>query len=319
LKNDLARKENKNKLIFNKNFVNNFIVDEFDKKTSYSNIKWEDNSYRNFDSNNELINILKIDKNMNLNDNQNNKKRKINIKKNNSITNFNYNLDEMKNSGNKNLNLNLINEDKEIYLFNESSNFAPSRNASDLNKILLFWDENNVNNEKFDNSKENINNNNNNTLRNYSFEKMINKKFSSNKSLKDNDYNQYQYSNNNELDNNNNFKRKNSLNRINFKEEMSKKNNENKNYEKIKNYKISEPSENPIDKYFQKRHLREIQKLDSLRQEKINKEISEVKDRPSISDTSKKIFNQKIQENKNFKNVFDRLLAPSQVKIIILK
>ncbi len=288
-------------------------MDDFDKKTNYSNIKWEENSCKNFDSNNEIINILRIDKNMNLDKKYNYKNNiqvKINLKEDNSNSNFIYNMEEEKNSLNKNINL--LNEEKEIYLFNENLNYTPSRNTSDLNKMLLYLDEKNSKNDKIDNIKENNNNNINNTLRNYSFEKMINKKFRSNRTFKNNNFNQY--TNNDELENNN-INKKNTFNRINIKEVQSKKINENKNIEKNKINKTNDQADNPLDKYFQKRHLREKERLENLRQEKIEKEISEIKDRPSISDSSKKIFNQKFQENKNFKNVFERLLSPSQVKI----
>jgi len=289
---------------YNKDFIKNFLNEDFDKKTNYSNIKWDDVSNRNFDSNNEILTILKGEKNHNnlcLNK----------VKPKNTGLNFKNKedyLEEFKNHRTKYSNL-YNNEEKELF-FNESSNIIPTRNTSDLHKILLLSDENfnnNLNNfEKFEFTKGNINSINDNTLKNHSFEKMVKNKFGSNKASQNNS--------NSNSNNKNKFQRKNTFKKLNIKEKLEKKNlDSNQKFEKINKFKVSERSENPIDNYFQKRHMREIQKLDHLRQEKINKEISEIQDRPQISDISKKIFDEKIQENKHSKNVFDRLISPSQV------
>lgn len=296
----------KNYRVYNKDFINNFLNEDFDRKSNYSNIKWDNVSNKNFDSNNEILSILKGDKNHKILGTNKGKPKK------NAGSNFNYKeeyLEELKNNRSKYSNL-YQNEEKESLFFNDSSNFIPTRNTSDLQKILLFSDDNfnnNLNNyENYEYTKGNINSINDNTLKNHSFEKMVKNKFGSNKALENNS--------NSRSNNKNRLNRKNTVKKLNIKEKLENKNREsNQKFEKINKFKVSERSENPIDHYFQKRHMREIQKLDHLRQEKINKEISEIQDRPQISEISKKIFDEKIQENKHSKNVFDRLLSPSQV------
>ena len=176
----------------------------------------------------------------------------------------------------------------------ENSYIIP-RNILDLNKILLLSDENN---EDFKNNREE----NNNSLRNNTFEKMILQKSSSNKCLL---YNKKNSANKHTVikESLKNKKiKENNFNNINFAE------NKIKNY----NYYNNNPNaeNNPINKYFQKRHMKEIEKLDNLRQDKFTKEISEVRDRPVISCKSKEIYQKNIQCNRN---VFDRLIEPSQV------
>jgi hypothetical protein len=306
--NDIILNDTKNLKYYKKSFINTFLNEDFDKKISYSNIKWDENSFRNFDSNNELINLLKSEKNLNLNLKS---KGNFNFKKQNSISTFNYNLEENKNQ----ISHKCKNEDKEICLFNESSSFLPSRNTSNFDKILMFSDENyniKFNNEKLENCKEKSNCN---SLRSCSFEKMVYKKFSTNEEIKNKTLNK------NEINKNlikEKFGKKNFDRKI-YKGSNQSNNNNNKNnninniINNTKSNKANYQKENLIEKYFQKKHLREMQKLDSLRQEKIKKEIYEIKDRPSISDTSKKIYAEKIQEKQNCKSVFDRLLAPNQV------
>lgn len=304
--NDENKSEKNNLKFYHKSFINNFLNDDSDKKTSFSNIKWDENSLRNFDSNNELLNFLKSEKNLNLNT-----KSKLNFKKQNSISTFNCNLEENKNKNSAYL---FKNEDKEIFLFNKSSGFTPTRNNSDLHELLMFSDEN-YNSNNYFNSKNNgiiklekskDTNANYNSLRSHSFEKMVYKKFKANKENKNKTLN----TNNN----NNNIKNKSS--KKNFVNKSNQGSNPNL---KINNKnKAGEQTENPIDKYFQKRHLREMQKLDSLRQERLNKEVSEIKEKPSISDASKKICAEKIQKNVSEQTVFDRLLAPAQVFLKIL-
>ncbi len=308
--NEVIKSEAENlKFYYNKSFINNFINEDFDKKTcSYSNIKWDENSLRNFDSNNDIFNILKSEKNLNPNS-------KVKLKKQNSNSTFNYNyLDENKNKNSNSFNKN---EDKEILLLNKSS----SRNNSDMQELLYFSDENynsysdnnylnnnkNFNNEKFENSKDSINRTYN-THRSHSFEKMIYKQFGKSKEKKQIN-----------VSTNNNSSKNIKSAKMNFDSKKYKGSNpdnikiNNNNIMNV-NYKPNELTENPINRYFEKRHLRELQKLDSLRLDKLNKEVSEIKDRPYVSDASKKIFAGKInQEKQSGQTVFDRLLAPSQV------
>ncbi len=123
--------------------------------------------------------------------------------------------------------------------------------------------------------------------------------------------------NNTPLDKSNNAHYRNLINRSKSVEKLRtnprERNSNSKNSRQSKNKSISSIHSSDshvmytsVDMYLQRRHTETQQKLKKLKEEKINKEFEELRDRPQISKKSKMIVDRLIT---NKQNVFDRLTS----------
>lgn len=75
-------------------------------------------------------------------------------------------------------------------------------------------------------------------------------------------------------------------------------------------YSYNNYIKNPANSYLERRHFQEMEKINQMRQEKYNEELSNIQNKPTINYTSKLIN----ENRKNEQTVFDRLTDASQFK-----
>jgi hypothetical protein len=78
-------------------------------------------------------------------------------------------------------------------------------------------------------------------------------------------------------------------------------------------YYNNNQNQSSVNNYFERRHLKEMDRINSMKHDKFLKEYSEIRKIPEINENSKKIVEEKIMRYD--KNVFDRLTDRAQVNI----